>query len=98
MDVSNINRRVRDEVEKRGLVLRVLEPKFPGDIEALQVCERASDGILDGVGHVAGGMGGGPPFVAFARNRQRWSNDEIALGLMTWEAGVLAVLAAYDRE
>lgn len=31
-------------------------------------------------------------------NRRTRNNDEIALGLMTWEAGVLAILAAYDRE
>jgi hypothetical protein len=94
VDISILSTRVHREAEKRGLVLRFLKPP---DYEVLQVCERASDGVLDGIGHVTG-TGGGPPHVAYAMNRRTRNNDEIALGLMTWEAGVLAILAAYDRE
>ncbi|BCJ37571.1 hypothetical protein Athai_50740 [Actinocatenispora thailandica] len=96
MDVSSLSRDVMAEVKQRGLFLLSPEPEYPGDPDFVCVVQDPSG--FPQVGHVGASMGGGPPYVAFAPDpRNPMRTDEIAVGLTTWEAGIRAVLAAFDR-
>lgn len=100
VDVSRIDRRVRGEVERRGLFLVSPDPE-PGMLAATQfvfVCTDPDPGDcgFTRVGHVSG-----PNHVVYAMDGRKTSAavslSQIRGIFPTWEDGIMVVLDAFDQ-
>ena len=97
MDVSRIDRRVRGEVQRRGLFL--VSPEDPTmSYDFVFVCTDPDPGDcgFTRVGHVSGDNHA--VYAMDGRNlRQAVSLSQIRGFFPTWEDGIMAVLAAFDQ-
>ncbi|UKY54946.1 hypothetical protein [Streptomyces inhibens] len=103
LDVSKIDRRVRDEVKKRGLFL-VSPDEMPGGVDVFVfVCTdpNPKDCGFTRVGQVVGtGTSGNfcnPYVMDGVRTEQAVSLTKIRGFFASWEDGIKAVLVAYDE-
>ncbi|GAA0478445.1 hypothetical protein GCM10010361_48770 [Streptomyces olivaceiscleroticus] len=100
-DVSRIDRRVRREVERRGLFLVPLasEPGMPDYYIFVCTDPNPKDCGFTRVGQVS--TASGRNHVVYAMDGQRRqgsvSLSQIRGAFPTWEDGIMTVLDAYDR-
>lgn len=102
VNVSRIDRRVRGEVQRRGLFLVSPdpEPDLP-NTHFVFVCTDPDPGDcgFSRVGHVSTGTGFNHVVYAMDGRQRRAavSLTQIRSAFPTWEDGIMAVLAAFDQ-